>query len=151
MSADAEQAGSGMSVRRDGHTVALAAPSRSEPEAEVTVQTDHMSDLKEPKAVLRHYLQSNRDALLWKLDGLGERDLRMPCAPPDTDHNIKLLDTCRIRDAPSSAWARTKSGRCGRSSAAQTRHGAWAQLTNSAPLEARGVLRVLDRLAGGTS
>jgi hypothetical protein len=28
-----------------------------------------MSDLKEPKAALRHHLQSNRDALLWKLDG----------------------------------------------------------------------------------
>ena len=39
-------------------------------EAEVTVQTDPMSDLKEPKAALRHDLQSNRDALLWKLDGL---------------------------------------------------------------------------------
>jgi uncharacterized damage-inducible protein DinB len=44
----------------------------------VTVQTVHMSDLKEPKAALRHYLQSNRDALLWKLEGLGQRALRMP-------------------------------------------------------------------------
>ncbi|HEV8525923.1 MAG TPA: DUF664 domain-containing protein, partial [Actinomycetes bacterium] len=44
-----------------------------------------MSDLKEPKAALRHYLQSNRDALLWKLDGLGERDLRMPRTPTGTN------------------------------------------------------------------
>ena len=44
-----------------------------------------MSDLKEPKAALRHYLQSNRDALLWKLDGLGEHDLRMPRTPTGTN------------------------------------------------------------------
>lgn len=44
-----------------------------------------MSDLHEPKAALRHYLQSNRDALLWKLEGLGERDLRMPRTPTGTN------------------------------------------------------------------
>lgn len=44
-----------------------------------------MSDLTEPKAALRHYLQSERDALLWKLDGLGERDLRMPRTPTGTN------------------------------------------------------------------
>jgi len=44
-----------------------------------------MIDLKEPKAALRHYLQSNRDALLWKLDGLSERDLRMPLTPTGTN------------------------------------------------------------------
>jgi len=37
-----------------------------------------MSDLNEPKAALQHYLQSSRQALLWKLDGLSQRDLRMP-------------------------------------------------------------------------
>jgi uncharacterized damage-inducible protein DinB len=37
-----------------------------------------MSDPKAPKAVLREYLQSARESLLWKLDGLGERDLRLP-------------------------------------------------------------------------
>jgi Protein of unknown function (DUF664) len=73
-----------MSIRRVGHTVAVTVPSRSQPEAEVTVQTDAVSDLNEPKAALRHYLQSNRDALLWKLDGLGERDLRMPRTPTGT-------------------------------------------------------------------
>lgn len=44
-----------------------------------------MSDLKEPKSALRHYLQSNRDALLWKLEGLSERDLRMPRMPTGTN------------------------------------------------------------------
>ena len=37
-----------------------------------------MSDLLRPKAALHHYLQQSRDALLWKLEGLGERELRMP-------------------------------------------------------------------------
>ena len=44
-----------------------------------------MSDLTDPKAALRHYLQDNRDALLWKLDGLGERDLRLPRTPTGTN------------------------------------------------------------------
>jgi uncharacterized damage-inducible protein DinB len=44
-----------------------------------------MSDPKEPKAALQHYLQANRDALLWKLEGLGERDLRMPRTPTGTN------------------------------------------------------------------
>jgi Protein of unknown function (DUF664) len=56
-----------------------------EDEAQVTVQTVHMSDLKEPKAALRHYLQSNRDALPWKLEGLGQRALRMPRTPTGTN------------------------------------------------------------------
>src|SRR5262245_54704249 len=75
----------GMSVRRGEDTVALAVPSRLKTGAGVTVQTDPVSDLKEPKAALGHYLQSNRDALLWKLDGLGERDLRMPRTPTGTN------------------------------------------------------------------
>lgn len=44
-----------------------------------------MSDLTKPKDALRHYLQSSRDALLWKLDGLSERDLRMPRTPTGTN------------------------------------------------------------------
>jgi hypothetical protein len=44
-----------------------------------------MNDLMNPKPALRHYLQSNRDALLWKLDGLSERDLRMPRTPTGTN------------------------------------------------------------------
>ncbi len=37
------------------------------------------------KATLKHYLQDARDALLWKLDGLGERDIRMPMTPTATN------------------------------------------------------------------
>lgn len=44
-----------------------------------------MSDLTKPKDALRHYLQSSRDVLLWKLDGLSERDLRMPRTPTGTN------------------------------------------------------------------
>ncbi|MGO1974260.1 MAG: DinB family protein [Propionibacteriaceae bacterium] len=32
----------------------------------------------DPKAMLKAYLQSSRESLLWKLDGLGERELRSP-------------------------------------------------------------------------
>jgi uncharacterized damage-inducible protein DinB len=34
--------------------------------------------MSEPKAVLQHYLQAGREALIWKLDGLTERDVRLP-------------------------------------------------------------------------
>ena len=44
-----------------------------------------MADLRDPKAALHHYLQEARDALLWKLDGLGERDLRLPRTPTGTN------------------------------------------------------------------
>jgi hypothetical protein len=44
-----------------------------------------MSDLTDPKAALSHYLQSSREALLWKLDGLAQRDLRMPRTPTGTN------------------------------------------------------------------
>jgi uncharacterized damage-inducible protein DinB len=37
-----------------------------------------MADLRDPKEALLHYLQRAREALLWKLEGLGERDLRLP-------------------------------------------------------------------------
>ena len=39
----------------------------------------------EPKATLKRYLQNSRNALLWKLDGLSERDLRMPRTPSGTN------------------------------------------------------------------
>ncbi|MFZ0215031.1 MAG: DinB family protein [Candidatus Dormiibacterota bacterium] len=38
-----------------------------------------------PKADLQHYLQQARDALLWKLDGLSEYDLRRPLVPTGTN------------------------------------------------------------------
>jgi len=37
--------------------------------------------MSDPKTVLRHYLQQVRDDLIWKLDGLGERDARLPRTP----------------------------------------------------------------------
>jgi Protein of unknown function (DUF664) len=39
----------------------------------------------EPKADLHHYLQAAREALLWKLDGLGEYDIRRPMTPTGTN------------------------------------------------------------------
>ena len=37
-----------------------------------------MADLADPKAVLHHYLQQGRESLIWKLDGLSEREVRLP-------------------------------------------------------------------------
>jgi uncharacterized damage-inducible protein DinB len=39
----------------------------------------------DPKAVLQHYLRVVRDALLWKLDGLSEYDVRRPMTPTGTN------------------------------------------------------------------
>ncbi|MEV0113036.1 DinB family protein [Streptomyces sp. NPDC050844] len=39
----------------------------------------------DPKADLRRYLQSARDALLWKLEGLSEYDIRRPLTPTGTN------------------------------------------------------------------
>jgi hypothetical protein len=39
----------------------------------------------DPKADLRRYLQEGRDALLWKLDGLSEYDIRRPLVPTGTN------------------------------------------------------------------
>lgn len=39
----------------------------------------------DPKADLRFYLQSARDALLWKLEGLPEYDVRRPLTPTGTN------------------------------------------------------------------
>lgn len=44
-----------------------------------------MADLRDPKAALHHSLQEAREALLWKLDGVGERDLRLPRTPTGTN------------------------------------------------------------------
>jgi hypothetical protein len=52
-----------------------------------------MVDMTDPKTVLRHYLQEARDAVVWKLDGLGERDARLPRTP--TGNNLLgLLKHC---------------------------------------------------------
>jgi hypothetical protein len=39
----------------------------------------------EAKRVLRDYLQGARDVLVWKLDGLGEYDIRRPLTPTGTN------------------------------------------------------------------
>ena len=39
----------------------------------------------DPKSELRDYLQRGRDALLWKLDGLSEYDVRRPMTPTGTN------------------------------------------------------------------
>ncbi len=39
----------------------------------------------DPKAELRHYLQAAREALLWKLNGLSEFDVRRPMVPTGTN------------------------------------------------------------------
>ena len=39
----------------------------------------------EPKDVLKDYLQGARDVLLWKLEGLSERDMRLPRTPTGTN------------------------------------------------------------------
>lgn len=45
-----------------------------------------MADMGDPKTALHHYLQESRDALVWKLDGLSERDVRWPRTP--TGNNL---------------------------------------------------------------
>jgi hypothetical protein len=44
-----------------------------------------MGDLTDRKSVLTHYLQRQRDALVWKLDGLTERQARTPLTPTGTN------------------------------------------------------------------
>ncbi|HEY8471752.1 MAG TPA: DinB family protein [Natronosporangium sp.] len=43
-----------------------------------------MPDTNDPKAVLKRYLQEQRDALVWKIDGLDERAARWPRTPTGT-------------------------------------------------------------------
>ncbi|MGH9107688.1 MAG: DinB family protein [Acidimicrobiales bacterium] len=45
-----------------------------------------MAGMSDPKTVLHHYLQQARDALVWKLDGLSEREARLPRTP--TGNNL---------------------------------------------------------------
>jgi len=45
-----------------------------------------MADLSDPKTALHHYLKAVREDLIWKLDGLGERDARLPRTP--TGNNL---------------------------------------------------------------
>jgi hypothetical protein len=41
--------------------------------------------MPDEKDTLKRYLQAQRDGLLWKLDGLGERDVRWPMTPTGTN------------------------------------------------------------------
>jgi hypothetical protein len=49
------------------------------------------------KADLHRYLQASREALLWKLQGLGEYDVRRPLVPMAwwTDYRSRLERTAR--------------------------------------------------------
>jgi hypothetical protein len=52
-----------------------------------------MADMGDPKAVLHHYLQESREAVVWKLDGVDEREARLPRTP--TGNNLLgLLKHC---------------------------------------------------------
>jgi hypothetical protein len=42
-------------------------------------------DQHDPKAHLHRYLRTGRDALVWKLDGLSEQDVRSPLTPTGTN------------------------------------------------------------------
>ena len=44
-----------------------------------------MSGIDDPKALLHRYLRVAREALLWKLDGLSEYDVRRPLVPTGTN------------------------------------------------------------------
>ena len=52
-----------------------------------------MVDMADPKTVLQRYLQEARDALVWKLDGLSEREARRPRTPTGTNL-LGLLKHC---------------------------------------------------------
>ena len=44
-----------------------------------------MDGMGDPKTALQHYLQATRDSLVWKLDGLDEREARLPRTPTGTN------------------------------------------------------------------
>ena len=44
-----------------------------------------MVDLRDTASALHHYLREARDALVWKVEGVGERDLRLPRTPTGTN------------------------------------------------------------------
>ncbi|HTX82587.1 MAG TPA: DinB family protein [Streptosporangiaceae bacterium] len=54
--------------------------------------------ISDPKLDLRRYLQQGRDAMLWKLDGLSEYDIRRPLTPTGTNllGLVKHLAACEF-------------------------------------------------------
>lgn len=57
-----------------------------------------MARVTSPKANLHHYLQTAREALVWKLDGLSEYDIRRPLVPTGTNL-LGLIKHCAVVDA----------------------------------------------------
>lgn len=53
------------------------------------------STTDDPKAVLHRYLQHARDAMVWKLDGLSEYDVRRPMTPTGTNLVHMIAETER--------------------------------------------------------
>lgn len=51
--------------------------------------------MSDPKDDLHHYLQLARDALVWKLEGLGEYDIRRPLTPTGTNL-LGLVKHCAL-------------------------------------------------------
>jgi uncharacterized damage-inducible protein DinB len=51
----------------------------------------------ESRTALAHYLHEAREALLWKLDGLSERELRLPRTPTGTNL-LGLVKHCAIME-----------------------------------------------------
>jgi hypothetical protein len=54
--------------------------------------------ISDPKSDLRRYLQQGRDAMLWKLDGLSDYDIRRPLTPTGTNllGLVKHLTVCEF-------------------------------------------------------
>ena len=52
----------------------------------------------DPKLALLNYLQTERDALVWKLSGLSERDIRRPMTPTGTNL-LGLVKHCAMVEA----------------------------------------------------
>jgi uncharacterized protein DUF664 len=52
----------------------------------------------EPKEHLHRYLQVARDAMVWKLDGLSEYDVRRPLTPTGTNLLGLVKTSVRVRD-----------------------------------------------------
>lgn len=55
-----------------------------------------MTQADQPVDVLRHYLTGAREALLWKLEGLGERQLRLPRTPTGTSFLGTVLHCANV-------------------------------------------------------
>jgi len=51
----------------------------------LSVPDGRLSAMTDPKADLHRYLQAGREAMLWKLDGLSEYDIRRPMTPTGTN------------------------------------------------------------------